>query len=198
MATKKAKLKDLVLDPRNANRHTEYGSGLLVNSTRENGIGRSILISDDNVVIAGNGLAEAGYQIGIEDVEIVESDGKKIIAVKRTDIKSNTPAFYNMALADNIVAEKNILLDAEVVHGIVQDFPETKFWGSVVDEEPESATDKDKANTVEMKFQFTGPQAAKVKQAIKVAKQVKKAPKDANANSFALIHIVNEFLKRQK
>jgi hypothetical protein len=71
--TKKANLKDLVLDPKNANMHSEYGTGLLENSTRMNGLGRSILISDDNVVIAGNGLAEAAARIGMENVEIVET-----------------------------------------------------------------------------------------------------------------------------
>lgn len=191
----KVKLKDLIPDERNANRHTEYGTGLLENSTRENGFGRSILISADNKIIAGNGVANAGAAIGMDDVQIVESDGKKIIAVKRTDIKSGTPEFFKMALADNIVAEKNIEMDAEIVQAIIDEFPETTFWGSIVTEEPNTVVDKDKAGIVHVSFQLTGAQAAKVKQAIKIAKQINKGKKNANDNGSALVTMSIHFTK---
>lgn len=194
--TKKGTLKDLTLDPKNANKHSQYGTGLLENSTRENGFGRSILISSDNVIIAGNGVAEAGASIGMENIEIVESDGNKIIAVKRTDIKSGTKEFYRMALADNVVATKNIVFDAEVVKAIVEEVPEVKFWSNIIlEEREEGIPDKDKAGMTETKFQLTGPQSTKLKKALKMAKQISKPPKTVNANSFALLYIVNEFLK---
>lgn len=59
---------------------------LLEKSLQEFGAGRSILIDKNNNIIAGNGIVEAAGQIGLEDVEIVETTGEKIIAVKRTDI----------------------------------------------------------------------------------------------------------------
>lgn len=190
----KAKLKDLTLDPKNANRHSQYGTGLLENSTRENGFGRSILISNDNVIIAGNGVAEAGASIGMENIEIIESDGNKIIAVKRTDIKSGTKEFYNMALADNIVAQKNIVMIPEVVTAIAHEFPETKFWASIVNEEPEEIIlDKDKAGMVEVKFQMTGAQSAKLKQALKMAKAGVKG--SSNKNAAAIVAISVHFIK---
>lgn len=196
MANKKATLKDLIPDPNNANKHSEYGTGLLQNSTRELGFGRSILISSDNVIIAGNGVAEAGGSIGMEDVEIVDTDGKKIIAVRRTDIKSGTDVFHQMALADNIVAMKNIVMDAEVVEAIVEEYPTTKFWAGVIQkEDKERVIDKDAANSTETKFQLNGQQSAKLKQALKLAKQIKKPPKNVNGNSHALMTIVAEFLK---
>lgn len=192
---KKITLKDLVLDPRNANKHSVYGTGLLENSTRENGFGRSIVISNDNVIIAGNGVAEAGASIGMEDVEVVESDGKKIIAVKRTDIKSGTAEFYKMALADNIVATKNIVMDVEVVEAIVEEYPETRIWGTIVKEIDERPiVDKDKAGMTEVKFQLTGAQAAKLKQALKIAKGFIEK-KTENTNGAALFFIAKTFIQ---
>jgi hypothetical protein len=193
--TKKATLKDLVLDPKNANMHSEYGSGLLENSTRMNGLGRSILISNDNVVIAGNGLTEAAAKIGMDDVEIVETDGHKIIAVKRTDIKSGTPEFYNMALADNITALKNIVMNPEVVEAIIVEHPETKFWGTIVADEKETRTDPDKAGKQEMSFELSGWQASAVKKALKLAKGKLKGDK---SNSAALVLIAKQFISQTK
>lgn len=198
----KAKLQDLTLDPKNANKHSQYGTGLLENSTRENGLGRSILISRDNVVIAGNGVVEAAGAIGIEKVQIVETDGNEIIAVKRTDIKSGTPEFYKMALADNIVAQKNIVMDVEVVEALVQEFPEVKAWGGIVTDPPGGGVaDTDRAGRVNMGFQLTGPQAAKIKKAIKVSIQVNKAKfqgDNSNHNGNALYYMALDYLKNHK
>jgi len=196
---KKATLKDLKLDPRNANKHTQFGTGLLENSIRENGFGRSILVSNDNVVIAGNGTAESGAAIGMEDVEIVETDGKKLIVVKRTDIKSGTAEFEKMALADNLVATKNIAFDPEIVQGIVEDFPETKPWAAIILEEPEERpiVDKDRAGLVEVKFVMTGTQAAKLKQALKMAKTVFKIGKSEQANGTAMFQVSKYFVDKK-
>lgn len=201
-AIKKGKVKDLKLDPQNANIHSEFGTGLLENSTRENGIGRSILISSDNVVIAGNGLTEAANAIGIEDLIVVESDGRKVVAVKRTDIKSGTAAFYNMALADNIVAQKNIVMDANVVEAIAEAYPSTKVWAAIVTDPPGTKEKSDKEDTVEMKFQFTGAQYTKMKQALKMSKEMNKAKfqegENASDQAKALFLIVQDWVKTHK
>lgn len=103
-----SKISDLKFDEENFNDHTEYGMNLLEKSLRENGAGRSILIDKDNNIIAGNGIVEAAGQVGLDDVQIVESDGKKIIAVKRTDISLNSKAGRKIALADNASAAANL------------------------------------------------------------------------------------------
>lgn len=200
MASKK--IKDLKPDPRNANKHSEFGTGLLENSIRDLGLGRSVLISRDDVLIAGNGVHEAAGAIGLEKVKIVETDGKELIAVKRMDIQSGTPEFYKMALADNIVAQKNIVLDTEIVEGIVQDFPATKTWGSIVLPEDNDNLDHDRANGVEMKFQLSNKQYSEVKKAMKLGKQLFKDQFQVNENTNeqgnVLYFIVKEFLKNHK
>lgn len=122
-----AKISDIIPDDRNANKHSEFGMARLEKGIRENGLGRSILISSDNKIIAGNGVTELAGSIGLNDVQIVNSDGRKIVAVRRTDIKSGTKEFYNMALSDNIIAKENIVMDAEVVDAICEEY-EIKEW----------------------------------------------------------------------
>jgi DNA modification methylase len=86
------------------------------------GLGRSILISDDNEIIAGNGVTESAINAGIDKVRIIETDGSEIIAVKRTDIKSGSKEFYEMALSDNIIAKENIVMDVEVTNAICEEY----------------------------------------------------------------------------
>lgn len=192
-------IEDLVPDDKNANKHSEYGMGLLENSTRMNGAGRSILISNDNKIIAGNGFAESAGHIGLKEVIVVETDGNQVVAVKRTDIKSGTKEFYNMAMADNVTALKNIVMDAEVIEAIVTEHPEVKFWqGALYKEKKEGVVDNDAADMTKVEFQLKGSQSTKLKKAIKVSKQWKKPPKEVNANSFALMTMIDFFLKNYK
>ena len=117
-----AKIADLKFDTRNANKHSEYGMQRLEKSIGKIGLGRSILISDDNEIIAGNGVTESAINAGIDKVRIIETDGTEIIAVKRTDIKSGSKEFYEMALSDNIIAKENIIMDVEVTNAICEEF----------------------------------------------------------------------------
>jgi hypothetical protein len=117
-----AKIADLKFDTRNANKHSEYGMQRLEKSISKIGLGRSILISDDNEIIAGNGVTESAKNAGIDKVRIIETDGTEIIAVKRTDIKSGSKEFYEMALSDNIIAKENIIMDVEVTNAICEEF----------------------------------------------------------------------------
>ena len=122
------KISDLIPDKKNFNKHTEFGTSLLENSLRKFGAGRSILIDKNNQIIAGNGIIETAGAIGIDDIQIIETDGKRIIAVKRTDIDLESPQGREMALADNQTAVKNILIDEFLVEEILGE-EVIKEWG---------------------------------------------------------------------
>lgn len=113
---------DLKFDDKNFNKHTEYGMSLLEKSLRQNGAGRSILIDKDNNIIAGNGIIEAAGNIGLEDLQIVETDGTKIVAVKRTDIALDSEEGRTMALADNATASADLEWDAENIEEVSEKF----------------------------------------------------------------------------
>jgi DNA modification methylase len=115
MAKDKVKISDLIPDDKNFNKGSEFGNSLIEKSFRKFGAGRSILLDKNNRIIAGNKSVENAASIGMEDVQIVESDGKRIIAVKRTDIDLDSPEGREMALADNASAKANIVMDAELI-----------------------------------------------------------------------------------
>jgi DNA modification methylase len=110
-----ANISELKFDDKNFNQHTEYGMSLLEKSLRENGAGRSILIDKDNNIIAGNGIIEAAGNIGLEDLQIVETDGSKIVAVKRTDIALDSRQGREMALADNATAAVDLSWNEDAI-----------------------------------------------------------------------------------
>lgn len=102
------KISELKFDDQNFNNHTEYGMSLLEKSLRENGAGRSILIDKDNRIIAGNGIVEAAGSIGMDNVEIVDITGEKIVALRRKDITLDSKKGREMAMADNSTAAADL------------------------------------------------------------------------------------------
>ena len=123
-----SKIKDLIPDNKNYNNGNEFGNSLIEKSLRNLGAGRSILIDKNNRIIAGNKTVENAVAIGLEDMQIVESDGTKIIAVKRTDIDLDSKKGRELALADNASAKANIVWNHE---NLKEDWgdDELKGWG---------------------------------------------------------------------
>ena len=123
-----SKIKDLIPDNKNYNNGNEFGNSLIEKSLRKLGAGRSILIDKNNRIIAGNKTVENAVAIGLEDMQIVESDGTKIIAVKRTDIDLDSKKGRELALADNASAKANIVWNHE---NLKEDWgdDELKDWG---------------------------------------------------------------------
>jgi DNA modification methylase len=114
------KLTDLQPDPHNANKGTERGVGMLEQSLRSYGAGRSLLIDKHGVVIAGNKTLEAAASIGMTDVIVVPTDGKQIVVVQRTDLDlSNDPKAKALGVADNRVAQIGLEWDASVLQDMV-------------------------------------------------------------------------------
>jgi hypothetical protein len=133
-----AKIDSLVPDTLNANKGTEYGQHLIEQSLEKFGAGRSILIDKNNRIIAGNKTIENAGMIGLEDVIIVETTGKQIVAVKRTDIDLNSEQGREMAIADNASAKANISWDAENIAKIQEEWNvDVEAWGVPIDEPPQ-------------------------------------------------------------
>jgi hypothetical protein len=112
---KNLKISELIPDDKNFNKGSEFGNQLIEKSFNKFGAGRSILLDKNNRIIAGNKSTENFAAGGGENVIVIETDGKSLIAVKRTDIDLDTPQGREMALADNATAKANIVFDAELV-----------------------------------------------------------------------------------
>ena len=109
-------IKDLKSDTENANKGTQRGLKLLDDSLRKYGAGRSILIDKHGKIIAGNKTVERAADIGLDDLLIVETDGTKLVAVKRNDLDLEIDsAARELAYADNRVGQLDLDWDAEQI-----------------------------------------------------------------------------------
>ena len=168
------KVSDLIPDDRNANQGTERGNFMLTQSLEKFGAGRSILLDKHGRVIAGNKTHAKFGELGLEDVIVVQTDGKQLVAVQRTDIELDSPAGRELALADNRVGEVNLSWDTETLAELGEDIDLTPWFtadeiegwgeedGGYSEDEPESSTQEIDADLYEFDcqcpkcgFQFT-------------------------------------------
>lgn len=115
------KLRDLMPDPRNLNKGTVRGLAMLDDSIHEDGIGRGILLDQQNRIVAGNKTVERLVDQGFEDVLIVPTDGKTLVATQRVDVSLDTPQGKRMALRDNRVAEVDLAWSGEELAALASD-----------------------------------------------------------------------------
>lgn len=174
---KKIKISELIPDDKNFNQGSEFGNQLINKSFEKFGAGRSILIDKNNKIIAGNKSTENYGALGNEDVIVVESDGTKLIAVKRTDIDLDTPEGREMALADNATAKANIVWAEDVIAETIE-AEVAESWGvefkKYGDKNKELELDENERFTIELNY--TSEDYFKVKEAIdftgKTAEQI--------------------------
>jgi site-specific DNA-methyltransferase (adenine-specific) len=92
-------IKDLKSDHKNARKRTDRSAKLIAESLQRYGAARSIVIDEDNRILAGNGTIEGAKAAGIKNIRVIETDGTEIIAVKRTGLTEDEKV--GLALADN-------------------------------------------------------------------------------------------------
>jgi DNA modification methylase len=90
-------------DHKNARRRTDRSAQLIGDSLQKFGAARSIVIDEDNRILAGNGTVEGAKKAGIKNVRIIETDGSEIIAVQRIGLTEDEKV--GLALADNRTAD---------------------------------------------------------------------------------------------
>lgn len=98
-----SRIEDLKPDAENARRHDSRNIEMIASSLGEVGAARSIVIDEDDVILAGNGVLQAARAAGIENVKIVEADGQTIIAVRRSGLTAEQKK--RLAYFDNRTAE---------------------------------------------------------------------------------------------
>lgn len=140
-----ARIESLVFDDKNFNKGTQFGEHLMDESLRKFGLGRSILIDKNNRIIAGNKTTEKSGELGFEDVIIVETDGKTLVAVKRTDIDLDSAKGRELALADNATSKANLEFDNDLImaEAVKFDF-DPEEWGVSMSEPEEEGQEEPK------------------------------------------------------
>ena len=92
-------INQLKSDHKNARKRTDRSSSLIKESLEKFGAARSIVIDEENRILAGNGTIEGAKAAGIKNLRVIETDGQEIIAVKRTGLSEEEKV--GLALADN-------------------------------------------------------------------------------------------------
>jgi len=206
----KIKVSELIPDDKNFNKGSEFGQGLIEKSFEKFGAGRSILIDKNNKIIAGNKSTENYGALGGQDVIVVESDGKQLIAVKRTDIDLDTPEGRELALADNATAKANIVWAEDVIASELG-VEVGESWGvhtQYVSDNDDFGTDftlpeGDKAPFQQMTFTLADEQAEQIKNAIADIKQTEEykyaeTMGNENSNGNALYLIIMQWAEQRK
>ena len=116
---------DLIQDEHNYRKHSDANKARIKKSIDEAGLGRSVVIDADGVLVAGNGV----QQVIDKDtpVRVIETDGTELVVVKRTDLHTGDPRRKTLALADNATAD-DVEWDFEA---IAEDWTEDEAgeWG---------------------------------------------------------------------
>ena len=94
---------DLKQDGNNYRKHSDTNKARIRKSIDEAGLGRSVVVDADGVLIAGNGVQQV---VDPETpVRVIETDGTELVVVKRTDLHTDDPRRKTLALADNATSD---------------------------------------------------------------------------------------------
>lgn len=131
-------------DKRNYRKHSEKNLELIKRSLKECGTARSIVIDSENEIICGNGVFSQSKELNIP-VKIIETDGKELIAIKRTDLKTDDDKRKKLAVMDNTTSDTSSFdLDLLQEDFSIEDLTHMGLDVSLQDVEIEE--DEDKAN----------------------------------------------------
>lgn len=127
---------EIKLDENNYRIHDDRNKQLINKSLKEYGAGRSILLDKEGVIIAGNGTYEQAKELGIP-VEVVKTDGTKLIAIQRTDLATEDEARKGLAVMDNSTTDSSKFDTAKLQNDfsipVLQDMGVPMFDTSQVD-----------------------------------------------------------------
>lgn len=135
---------DLKQDGNNYRKHSDTNKARIKKSIDEAGLGRSVVIDADGVLVAGNGVQQV---VDPETpVRVVETDGTELVVVKRTDLHTDDPRRKTLALADNATAD-DVEWDIEAIEADGWTEESAGEWGvdwpkEIESEEPKEAKEQ--------------------------------------------------------
>jgi site-specific DNA-methyltransferase (adenine-specific) len=122
-------IKDLKQDRRNYRKHNQRNLDLIKKSVSEVGLGRSVVIDNENEIVCGNGLVSTLDKD--TPIKVIETDGSELVVVKRTDLATNDDKRKQLAIMDNSTSESSEW-DFEKLEADF-DTEELEDWGLDVD-----------------------------------------------------------------
>lgn len=98
-------IKDLKQDKRNYRKHNKQNLDLIKKSVSEVGLGRSVVIDNENEIVCGNGLVSTLDKN--TPIKVIETDGSELVVVKRTDLNTNDEKRKQLAIMDNSTSDSS-------------------------------------------------------------------------------------------
>ena len=98
-------IKDLKQDKRNFRKHNQQNLDLIKKSVSEVGLGRSVVIDNENEIVCGNGLVSTLDKN--TPIKVIETDGTELVVVKRTDLNTNDEKRKQLAIMDNSTSDSS-------------------------------------------------------------------------------------------
>lgn len=140
-------IKDLKQDKRNFRKHNQQNLDLIKKSVSEVGLGRSVVIDNENEIVCGNGLVSTLDKN--TPIKVIETDGSELVVVKRTDLNTNDEKRKQLAIMDNSTSDSSEF-DLESLQADF-DVEQLQDWG--LDVEFESLEEQnDKSASLNEKF----------------------------------------------
>lgn len=98
-------IKDLKQDKRNYRKHNQRNLDLIKKSVTEVGLGRSVVIDNENEIVCGNGLVSTLDKN--TPIKVIETDGSELVVVKRTDLQTADEKRKQLAVMDNSTSDSS-------------------------------------------------------------------------------------------
>lgn len=112
---------DLMPAPRNANLGTPRGRGMIEQSVRARGAGRSGLAAKDGTMIAGSQTLDVMAELGMEIIP-VHTTGKQWVMVIRDDLDADSEEAELLGLDDNRAAEIGLKYDPTILASMAESY----------------------------------------------------------------------------
>lgn len=136
-------------DKRNYRKHNARNKDLINKSLKECGAGRSIVIDNEDNIIAGNGIYEQAQKLGLK-TKVIETDGSELVVVKRTDLQTDDEKRKQLAVMDNSASDSSEF-DFELLQADF-DTEELEDWGLDVDFDNSALESEEVSFTVQKKL----------------------------------------------
>lgn len=143
-------IKDLKQDKRNYRKHNQRNLDLIKKSVNEVGLGRSVVIDNENEIICGNGLVSTLDKN--TKIKLIETDGSELVVVKRTDLSTDDDKRKQLAIMDNSTSDSSEF-DLELLQ-VDFEVPDLKDMGiDIPDVEIEEKELKDISNELKEEYE---------------------------------------------
>src|SRR5262245_13306179 len=150
----KTAIGDLRYDPQNRRRHGDRNIQMISDAIAAVGTARSIVIDEDDVILAGEGVTRAAKAAGITKVRVIDASGDELIAVRRSDL---TPEQKRaLAIYDNRAGELSEWNDAQLEADRAAGLTLQPFW--TPEEEAEMAS-RASARAIDEMARQAGPES---------------------------------------